>query len=169
MLEVLFVRSFAATSVTRSRRVLHQPISWLRTRRLAIGPMPHSQDHWLNLQQQGLQLVFSCCAEDEAIWQPPKAWTQRRFPLPDHRQPEAMTSELLDQAINAALDLYRTGLPLYLHCWAGIERSPLVATGVLCRAESLNLFEALEQVRSLHPTAKPLIPHLLILETLLGS
>ena len=80
-----------------------------------------------------------------------------------------MTSAMLDQAINAALDLYRSGAPLYLHCWAGMERSPLVAIGLLCRAESLNLFEALAQVRSQHPIAKPLIPHLLILEALLAG
>jgi len=144
-------------------------ISWLRTRRLAIGPMPQIQQHWLALQQQGVQSIFSCCEVEEGPWLPPQEWTQRRFPLPDHRQPDVMTSAMLDQAINAALDLYRTGSPLYLHCWAGKERSPLVAIGLLCRAESLNLFEALAQVRSQHPIAKPLISHLLILESLLAG
>lgn len=80
-----------------------------------------------------------------------------------------MTSELLDQAISAAHDLYRNGLPLYLHCWAGMERSPLVAVGLLCRAESLDLFDALAQVRSQHPIAKPLVSHLVILESLLAG
>ena len=144
-------------------------ISWLRTRRLAIGPMPQIQQHWLALQQQGVQSIFSCCEVEEGPWLPPQEWTQRRFPLPDHRQPDVMTSAMLDQAINAALDLYLTGSPLYLHCWAGKERSPLVAIGLLCRAESLNLFEALAQVRSQHPIAKPLISHLLILESLLAG
>jgi predicted protein tyrosine phosphatase len=100
---------------------------------------------------------------------PPKEWSQRRFPLPDHRQPDAMTSDMLDQAINTALDLYLARPPLYLHCWAGMERSPLVATGLLCRAESLNLFDALAQVRSLHLISKPIISHLMILESLLAS
>jgi hypothetical protein len=144
-------------------------ISWLRTRRLAIGPMPQTPHHWLALQQQGVQSIFNCCEVEECPWLPPQEWLQRRFPLPDHRQPDAMTRTMLDQAINAALDLYNTGLPLYLHCWAGMERSPLVAIGVLCRTESLNLFEALAQVRSQHPIAKPLIPHLLILESLLAD
>ena len=143
--------------------------SWLRTRRLAIGPIPQLPSHWLALRQQGVQSIFSCCEADEGQWQPPQEWPQRRVPLPDHRQPNAMTSAMLDHAINAALDLYSTGEPLYLHCWAGKERSPLVAIGLLCRAESLNLFEALAQVRSQHPSAQPLIPHLLILESLLAS
>lgn len=151
-----------------SSSVADLSISWLRTRRLAIGPMPQMPHHWLALQQQGVQSIFSCCELEEGHWLPPQEWQQRRVPLPDHRQPNAMTSVMLDHAINAAHDLYRTGLPLYLHCWAGMERSPLVAIGLLCRAESLNLFEALAQVRSQHPIAKPLIPHLLILESLLA-
>jgi hypothetical protein len=37
--------------------------------------------------------------------------------------------------------------PLYLHCWGGIERSPLLAIGLLCRLEKLTLLDALAQVR----------------------
>lgn len=78
-----------------------------------------------------------------------------------------MTRELLENALTAALDLYRAAPPLYLHCWAGMERSPLVAVGLLCKAESLDVFDALAQVRSQHPIAKPLISHLVILESIL--
>lgn len=145
------------------------PLTWLRTRKLAIGPMPQTPDHWRLLQQSGVQSIFSCCDPDEGPWEPPQEWRQRRFTLPDHRQPEVMTRELLEGALIAALDLYNSHPPLYLHCWAGMERSPLVAVGVLCRAESLNLFDALAQVRSQHPIAKPLVPHLLILESILAS
>jgi hypothetical protein len=129
--------------------------------------MPQSQQHWLELRQQGVQSIFSCCEEEEGPWLPPQEWQQQRFPLPDHRRPDEMTGAMLNQAINSALDQYNTGFPLYLHCWAGMERSPLVAIGLLCRAESLNLFETLEKVRFQHPIAKPLMPHLLILESLL--
>jgi protein-tyrosine phosphatase len=131
--------------------------------------MPQTPHHWLALQHQGIQSIFSCCDVAEGPWLPPQEWPQRCVPLPDHRQPDAMTSKMLDQAINAALDLYSTKLPLYLHCWAGMERSPLVAIGLLCRAESLNLFDALAQVRCQHPISKPLIAHLLILESLLAG
>lgn len=144
-------------------------ISWLRSRRLAIGPMPQTPMHWLSLEQQGVRAIFSCCEQDECPWLPPHEWMQRRFPLPDHRNPDAMTSDMLNRAINTSMELYSTELPMYLHCWAGVERSPLVAIGLLCRAESLNLFDALAQVRYQHPIAKPLIPHLLILESLLAG
>lgn len=153
----------------RTRKGSDLPITWLRTRRLAIGPMPQQPMHWLALQQQGIQSIFSCCELEEGAWFPPQEWSQRRFPLPDHRQPDAMTNDILAGAINAAFDLYSSGVPLYLHCWAGMERSPLVAVGLLCRAESLNLFDALAQVKAQHPIAQPLIPHLILLESLLAS
>lgn len=144
-----------------------QPFTWLRTRKLAIGPMPRTPAHWRTLQQYGVQSIFSCCDPQEGPWQPPPHWRQLRHPLPDHREPEAMTRELLENALTAALDLYRAAPPLYLHCWAGMERSPLVAVGLLCKAESLDVFDALAQVRSQHPIAKPLISHLVILESIL--
>jgi predicted protein tyrosine phosphatase len=131
--------------------------------------MPQTPEHWSALEQHGIQSVFSCCDPVEGIWQPPDHWRQLRVPLPDHRNPEAMNPELLDHAISSALDLYGSTPPLYLHCWAGMERSPLVAVGLLCRAESLDFFQALAQVRTQHPIAKPLIPHLILLESLIAQ
>lgn len=153
--------------VSTARGSERHTLTWLRTRKLAIGPMPRNPDHWRSLQQQGVRSIFSCCDPSEGPWQPPSEWLQCQFPLPDHRQPDAMTKEMLASALSAALDLYQAAPPLYLHCWAGMERSPLLAVGLLCRAESLDLFDALGQVRSQHPIAKPLAPHLVILESIL--
>lgn len=66
-----------------------------------------------------------------------------------------------------ALDLYTRAPALYIHCWAGLERSPLVAIGLLCRAESLSIWDGLAQVRALHPSARPITEHLVVLEALL--
>lgn len=129
--------------------------------------MPQTAEHWQSLASQGVRSVFSCCDPEEGPWQPPPAWKQGRLPLPDHRHRQTPDPERLDQAINTALDLYTNSPALYLHCWAGMERSPLVAVGLLCRAESISIFDALAQVRSLHPAAKPITGHLVVLESLL--
>lgn len=143
--------------------------SWLRSGRLAIGAMPRSQQHWQALESQGVRSVLSCCDPAEGLWLPPAAWLQAQVPLPDHRNPEALDLAELDRAINTALAFYRDAPALYLHCWAGMERSPLVAVGLLCRAESLSIFDALAQVRTLHPPARPIIRHLVALEELLSG
>ena len=142
--------------------------SWLRTGRLIIGAWPRGESHWQSLAGQGVRSVFSCCDPQEGPWQPPAGWQQARITLPDHRNPGAMDPAALDQAITTALQLYRQAPALYLHCWAGMERSPLVAVGLLCRAESLSIFDALAQVRTLHPPSRPITRHLVMLEDLLG-
>lgn len=141
--------------------------SWLRSRRLAVGAMPRCEEHWQALAQQGVTSVLCCCHPDEGPWQPPARWCHAQRPLPDHRNPEALDPAALNRAIDTAMDLYASAPALYLHCWAGVERSPLVAIGLLCRAESLSIWDALAQVRALHPPARPITGHLVVLEGLL--
>ena len=143
-------------------------LNWLRSRRLAIGAMPRCREDWQTLAHQGVGSVLCCCHPDEGPWQPPSHWPQAQLPLPDHRSPEALDPLALDQAIHTALELYAAAPALYLHCWAGVERSPLVAIGLLCRAESLSIWDALAQVRALHPPARPITRHLVTLEALLS-
>jgi hypothetical protein len=150
--------------------VLPQPFSWLRTRRLAIGGYPHGQEHWQGLEAAGIGQVFSCCDPGEGSWDPPAHWPSARLTLPDHRSSAPPSAAQLQQALDQLHGML-TGdqPPLYLHCWAGMERSPLLAVGLLCRLEGIPFFEALAQVRSLHRRARPITAHLVVLEELLSS
>jgi predicted protein tyrosine phosphatase len=141
--------------------------SWLRSGRLLIGTMPIRDEHWQALDRQGVNSVFSCCDPSEGAWQPPTHWQRVQLPLPDHRNPDDLDVSKLAQAVNTAWQLYRDSPALYLHCWAGMERSPLVAIGLLCKAEGLSIFDALAQVRALHPPARPITRHLVVLEEIL--
>jgi len=142
-------------------------ITWIRSRSLAIGPIPINNHQWESLSNHGIRSVLSCCAANEADWSPPTLWEQRRISLSDHRDPDALQPDHLAQAIDMAIELWTMAPPLYLHCYAGQERSPLVAIGALCRKENLDLFEALAQVKRLHPRTKPLTQHLVLLDELL--
>jgi len=142
------------------------PFVWVRSRRLAIGAFPLDPAHWAALESQGLRAVFSCCDPSEAHWSPPEHWQRHRCPLPDHRQPHSLQAPQLLKAIQVATAMVEAGQPLYLHCWAGIERSPLLAIALQCSAWHLDLFEALAWVKRHHPAARPLNDQLLLLETL---
>lgn len=95
------------------------------------------------------------------------------MPLPDYRNIEDLNSDHLADAINRAIGLYQlapaceTG-GLYLHCWAGRQRSPLMATALLHRSEGLPLLDALAEVRRLHAASQPIAAHLALLDGLLG-
>lgn len=78
-----------------------------------------------------------------------------------------MLEERLELAITAARSLLESGPPVYLHCWAGRERSPLVAVGVMAYEKNGNIFEALEWVRRCHPAASPVYGHLEMLDQIL--
>lgn len=144
------------------------PYSWVLTGRLALGPMPSSPGHWQQLEQAGLRARFSCCyPQEQAAALPPPHWRSDSVPLPDHRLQESLTLQRLAEALDRSELLLQSGDPVYLHCMAGIERSPLLAVGLTARQRGLSLFEALDWVRRCHPPALPLVSQLELLEQLL--
>lgn len=149
---------------------LPQPFSWLRTRRLALGGFPQRTEQWQALEAAGIGQVFSCCDPGEGCWTPPGHWRSERLALPDHRGSTVVSATQLEEALDRlqAMLTAEDAPALYLHCWAGMERSPLLAVGLLCRLENLPFFDALAQVRSLHRDARPITAHLVVLEEVLS-
>lgn len=146
------------------------PFSWVLTNQLAIGPMPRSESHWRQLQDAGFRSRFSCCySEEETRMIPPEGWKSDRVSLPDHREQEPMRMEALALALTRAEALLREAPPLYLHCMAGCERSPLVAVGLMARVRGIDMLGALAWVRRCHPMAAPIYPHLALLDTMLSE
>ncbi|MEB3317229.1 MAG: hypothetical protein VKO39_03715 [Cyanobacteriota bacterium] len=143
--------------------------SWIITGRLAIGPMPRKYEDWKLLENNGIIKRFSCCYPEEHVFAPiPEAWESKQVSLPDHRLQEKLTSERLIFAIKEAINLIeKDDSPVYLHCFAGQERSSLLATGIVSLIEDKDLFESLAWVRQCYRNAKPLYEHLDLLETTL--
>lgn len=146
------------------------PYSWILTGELALGPMPITPAHWSQLEEAGLRRRFSLCyPEEEVITSVPPHWRSDRLSLPDHRRQEPLRPErvLEGLTLGEALLQESDGGPVYLHCLAGRERSPLMAVGLVARRRGLDLFAALDWVRRCHPAANPIVEHLETLEGLL--
>jgi hypothetical protein len=143
--------------------------SWIITGKLAIGPMPRTREDWLLLENNGIQKRFSCCYPEEHIFSPiPEHWLTREVSLPDHRLQEDLTQAKLSYALNEVLSLVNEDVgPVYLHCFAGQERSSLLAIGAVSRIERKDLFDALAWVRQCYKRSRPLYDHLDILEQVL--
>lgn len=150
---------------------LRLPVNWILANRLAVGPLPTSDRHWQQLDGLGFRARFSCCYEDEhaSLPPPPSHWACFGVSLPDHRRQEPLESARLDQAISEARAAMEGHGPLFLHCLAGRERSPLVAIGVTARSRGLDIYGALDWVRKCHPGAAPLFDQLEQLERLLQN
>lgn len=151
-----------------TKHALPLPYSWVLTNKLAVGPMPRTEAHWLQLQEAGIQSRFSCCYPEEEIFATmPNHWLSKSVPLPDHRAQETMQISALKKALLDSEELITIGAPLYLHCFAGRERSSLVAVGLTVRQRNVDVFTALDWVRRCHPIASPIYDHLVILEDVL--
>lgn len=142
--------------------------SWVISGRLAIGPMPFSPAHWQQLEEAGFRSRFSCCYPEEDPLVPPEHWLQARVSLPDHRRQEPLRPDRLRLALDQAGQLMQAQPATYLHCMAGMERSPLLAAGLVARERSIDLLAALEVIRLCHPRAKPIYSDLDVLEAVLG-
>lgn len=144
--------------------------SWVLSGRLAVGPMPQSVQQWQQLDAAGFRSRFSCCYPDEERQSfPPKSWLQARVSLPDHRLQEDLKLEQLRSAIEQASELLHQAPAMYLHCLAGMERSPLVAVGIVAKEKNIDLLSALDAIRMCHPPAKPMYEHLDVLDQLIRA
>lgn len=140
--------------------------SWILSGKLAIGPMPRSKSHWDQLEFDGFQNRFSCCYPSEHLFTPiPESWNSKEVSLPDHRLQNELTEDILFLALEEANHMLRVlDGPLYLHCFAGQERSTLMATGLVCISDQKKFFDGLDYVRQCHKKAKPLYSHLELLQ-----
>lgn len=144
--------------------------SWIQSGKFAIGPMPQTAEQWLQLEDAGFRSRFSCCyPEEEILPAAPNSWLCDRVSLPDHRRQESMKLERLAKALIKAEAVIESQPATYLHCFAGRERSPLVAVGLLARCQGVDVLTALDRVRLCHPSAAPIFSDLDKLEQLLKT
>ena len=144
-------------------------LSWLLARELAVGPAPVAERHLDRLQQEGVAAVLSLCSEQEA---PPPPGLQQRFAcgrlvLPDHRTGRAMELAELEQALAVLAELRARG-PVFVHCVAAMERSPLVCMAWLVTRHRLSPQRALDYLMQTHPGTNPLPQQLALLQQLPG-
>ena len=66
-------------------------------------------------------------------------------------------------------DLYVSTSSIYIHCWAGQERSVLMGIGLLSLQDDMSIFESLDYVKRMHRPAKPLFSQLALLEKVISG
>jgi len=143
--------------------------NWIKTGQFAIGPMPKSRTHWQQLETDNFNRRFSCCYPHEHIFAPiPSHWVSQEVSLPDHRAQEVLRADTLINALQKAkLMMFENSDPLYIHCFAGQERSVLIAIGLVCILDKKDLFDSLNYVRECHKNARPIYSQLDLLDQVL--
>ena len=142
-------------------------IDWVLVDQLAIGPAPRSERHLDRLHQAGINCVLSLCSHDEA--KPPaglgEGFRTSRYVLPDHRAGRLPTPDELKTALGHLAELQHHG-PVFVHCVAAMERSPLVCLAWLVRQHRMTPERALDYLMQQHPGTNPLPGQLKLIQGL---
>lgn len=150
----------------RRRRVKHpsssrrdrSTISWVIPGQLALGGLPQPGDG-LRLALSNIKVVLSLCAEVEGRLPPDIAQDKKfvclRHVLPDRHYTTQLNVRQLALAVDLVHQCIERQVPVYVHCLAGIERSPTVCMAYLCRYHNLELWEAANWVKQVHPDSMP--------------
>tara|TARA_Y100000589_G_C27189689_1_gene644250 strand:- start:2267 stop:2707 length:441 start_codon:yes stop_codon:yes gene_type:complete len=142
-------------------------IDWVLNNEIAIGPAPKNIEDIDKLKTNNIVSVLCLCSEEENPFENNfhEYFKFKRFVLPDHKHNRAPTIKELNSALEALSIIKKFG-PVYVHCVAAIERSPLVCMGWLVRNNNLNPTQALEYMKSIHPRTNPLPGQLALLNHL---
>lgn len=139
-------------------------LDWVLVQELAVGPVPRAERHLDRLADEGVQAVLSLCSEAEAP--SPQGLADRfvcgRLVLPDHRAERLPEPAELEQALELLASLRKHG-PVFVHCVAAMERSPLVCLAWLVRRHGLTPQRALDYMMQAHPGTNPLPGQLALL------
>ncbi len=129
--------------------------SWIIDARLAVGPAPRSYDALadrdftaaVNLQEE---------SEPGPARQPtPPGFRVIQIPMRDGIVGGVPTVDQVARAVEAIRELVEEGRKTYVHCYAGVGRSPLCCIAYLARHHDLDLREATARVVERHPMAAP--------------
>lgn len=141
--------------VTDSRRK-SLSLDWVIPNRLAIGPLPRPGDSAV-LAQANIQTVLSLCAQAEGTL--PEDVVQQfhcsRFILPDSHYMVGLQSSQLATVVEMIHNCLDRGEVVYVHCLAGVERSPTACIAYLCQHHQLELWEAVNCLKQAHPKSMP--------------
>ena len=132
-------------------------IDWILDNELSVGPAPTKINDVRILQSEKIKCILSLCSIEEAP-QPHEIMNNfktDRFVLPDHKSGRAPTSDEIKMALNKLINISKFG-PVYVHCFAGIERSPLICMAYLIKIHNLTPQQSLDYLMEMHKGTNPL-------------
>ena len=140
-------------------------IDWVLQNELAIGQAPRTLVDVNELKKNGIFSILSLCSKEEisSDVEIEKFFFLKRVVLPDHKYKAALTLDKLNLAIEELSEIISKG-PVYVHCVAGVERSPLVCMAWLIKNQNLTPIQALDYLMEVHNGTNPLPEQLALLK-----
>lgn len=141
------MRRYVATQWQRFFGLNITPI----TPTLFVGGQFHPQQ-WPAIYALGVRAVLSLQAERPDTFSGPLPTRSLRLLVPDFHPP---TFEQLDEGVHFIAHAIGDGLPVFVHCHAGVGRAPLMAAAYLMARHGLEHRAALATLRIARPIIRP--------------
>ena len=137
---------------------------------LAVGPAPFNIGDINKIEAYGIKNIVSLCNKEEYqnIPETTNILNYCSYPLPDHKDKTAPSLHQINEILDKIKKLKSFG-PTYIHCMAGVERSPLICMAWLIRECSLDLETSLQYLMKVNPRTCPLQYQLNILKDIIAS
>lgn len=132
-------------------------INWVLNKKIAIGNVPASKEDFERLSEFGIKSIITLCNEEEATFsgEISKLFKFERYILPDHKTSKSPKLFQLKEVLSLIKENLNYG-PIFIHCFAAVERSPLVCMAWLVKECKLNSQQALDYLMQINPGTCPL-------------
>ena len=139
--------------------------NWVLINELAIGNLPKTIQSIETLKKSKISSILNLCSKKEFDYEEIlyDDFNYKNYPLPDHKSSRLPRIEEFEEALNLASNMMSDG-PLFVHCYASIERSPLICLGLLKQKKGLRLQEAFDYLKQIHRNCNPLPEQLKIID-----
>ncbi len=141
--------------------------NWVLINELAIGTGPRTKFDLAKLESEGIKSILSLCKEVEST--PPKEicklFNHERIVLPDHTFNKKITFKEINFTLDRLKKLKSIG-PVFIHCKAAVERSPLICIAWLVRDKKLTIQQALNYLMRVNSGTCPSMEDLNLLKKL---
>lgn len=131
--------------------------SWIIPNHLAVGSFPKLDNEIAYLSRVGITSVL-CLTERKEVKVPQdikNRFVWRNVPIPDGATGGVPKVEQFEEACTILSRWGKKGHATYVHCLAGVGRSPSVCALYLTQLEGISLEEAIAKVQDRHPYAHP--------------
>ena len=140
--------------------------NWVLQNKLSIGTSPTKKEDIELLQKYQIKNILGLCSEKEAVWHKnlEHSFLCKRIYLPDSNQNRLPTYLEIKNAYSVMKDFLKNGIT-FIHCFAAIERSPLLCILFIMEEYKLSLEESLDYLKKVHKTTNPRNNQLLLIQT----
>lgn len=143
-------------------------INWVLIDEILVGNAPRKEKHINLLKSKGIKSILSLCSSKEVEFVDDLKnyflWDQ--IVLPDHSYERIISAKEVKNALEKLSNLKQKG-PVFVHCVAAVERSPLICMAWLVKYKKMKPSVAMNYLMQVNPGTNPLPSQLKILEQII--